>query len=470
MEPHTHRLALRVALLSLLLLPVVASYAADATSAARPWRLQNALALPDWLTLSVQHRMRYESIDGQFRRSGRGGDQGLASRTLVAAEARKGAWRAGAEMLDARLMLDDGGTPLDTAQVNSAELLQAYLGWRVEAPSAAVKSNAVTIGRQTIDFGTRRLIARNAFRNTINGFTGADWQMVGTRGWESRVLAVMPVARRPDGRSALASDASGFDEEDSGSVLWAAALRSAPLAGDARVEGYLVGFNESDERFATRNRRIYSPGLRWWREPSAGRFDFELESILQFGEVRATNFAFDRRDLDHFAHLQHAQLGYSFVAPWAPRVVAQFDYASGDEDPNDGDNGRFDTLFSARRFEFGPTGLWGAFSRANLVSAGARVIAKPNAVLQLTLAHRGYWLAETRDAWVAAGVRDSSGQSGSFIGQQLEWNAVWTIAPGNLALEVGGAWLSNGEFIDDAPQASGNGDSSYFYTQVHISF
>ena len=76
-------------------------------------------------------------------------------------------------------MDDDGGTPLDTSQVNAAELLQAYLGWRVDAPSAAVKTSAVTVGRQTIDFGGRRLLARSAFRNTINGFTGVAWQTLG---------------------------------------------------------------------------------------------------------------------------------------------------------------------------------------------------------------------------------------------------------------------------------------------------
>ena len=105
-----------------------------------------------------------------------------------------------------------------------------------------------------------------------------------------------------------------------------------------------------------------------------------------------------------------------------------------------------------------------------MISPGVRVIAKPNKALQLTLAHRGYWLAEQRDAWLAAGVRDRRGESGRFIGQQLEWNALWTVLPGNLALEVGGAWLANGAFIDDAPQASGNGDSTYLYTQIQISF
>lgn len=38
-------------------------------------RLHQVLRLPDWLSVSVVHRTRYESVSRQFRRNGSGGDQ-----------------------------------------------------------------------------------------------------------------------------------------------------------------------------------------------------------------------------------------------------------------------------------------------------------------------------------------------------------------------------------------------------------
>jgi len=38
-------------------------------------------------------------------------------------------------------------------------------------------------------------------------------------------------------------------------------------------------------------------------------------------------------------------------------------------------------------------------------------------------------------------VRDPSGNSGSFIGHQLEARVHWDVPPGNVRLEAGGAYL-----------------------------
>ena len=51
-------------------------------AAAEPWRLQNAVNAPNWLTLSGNARLRYETLDGQFRAGGEGGDQVLVWRAL----------------------------------------------------------------------------------------------------------------------------------------------------------------------------------------------------------------------------------------------------------------------------------------------------------------------------------------------------------------------------------------------------
>jgi len=457
------------ALLLALTVPAFVALAAE-SSRPTPFRLQEALKLPDWLSVSVQSRYRYETLDGQFRAGGQGGDQALLMQTTALLEAGSKQARLGLEMIDARAVLDDSGTPLDTTTVGAADLLQAYGVFKFDNLANLNGANELRLGRQTIDFGSRRLLARNRFRNTINAFTGADWKFAANDGWSSEVFVAAPLVRLPGDKPSLLNDDAAWDEEDFGTVFWLIGVRSAPLLAKARLEAYVMGLHESDEVFATRNRNIVTPGFRFFREPAAAAFDYQLEVIMQAGTVRSDDKPSTVNDLDHFGHYENVQVGYTFKASWSPRVAAMFDYASGDGDPGDNRSGRFDSLFSARRFDYGPTSLWGAFSRANLVSPGARVTAQPLPEVQTMLAYRAFWLAEERDAWAAARVADSLGQSGDFIGNEFEFSVSWTVLPKNLALEFGGAFLLNGDFPDKAPSATGAGDSSYLYTQVSLAF
>ena len=69
-------------------------------------------------------------------------------------------------------------------------------------------------------------------------------------------------------------------------------------------------------------------------------------------------------------------------------------------------------------------------------------------------------------AWTTTGVRDPTGNSGSYIGSQIEFRIRWRILPGNLLLETGYAHLFAGEFIDNAPNSNMQGDSNYAYAQI----
>jgi hypothetical protein len=201
-----------------------------------------------------------------------------------------------------------------------------------------------------------------------------------------------------------------------------------------------------------------------------------VESAFQVGASRASASASDTTDLDHSAHYQHAQIGYTFNAPWSPRFLAQYDYASGDDDPNDGDTERFDTLFGARRFEYGPTGIWGAFARSNIDSPGYRLIVKPTDTVSAFIGHRMFWLASDQDAWTTTGtvstpaIRDKDGRSGDFLGHQIEASVTWNVIPKNLAVETGVAYLIKGDFAKNAPDASPEDDSTYFYAQTVLQF
>ena len=51
-----------------------------------------------------------------------------------------------------------------------------------------------------------------------------------------------------------------------------------------------------------------------------------------------------------------------------------YDYASGDSNPNDNKNGRFNTLFGIENFQFTHSGIRSLFKRSNISSPGYLVI------------------------------------------------------------------------------------------------
>ena len=440
----------------------------SAPAAARePWRLGEAVGLPESLSLSVQHRWRFESLDDQFRATRSGHDRAWLVRTLAHAR-----WQAsesltfGAELQDSRAWPADRSVSLNTSVVNAAELLQAYGELTLKPPRYG--TTRLRAGRITMDVGSRRFVARNRFRNTLNAFTGIEAVWKREIGWEARAFYTLPVQRYPTSASDLHDNKSEFDQESFDLQFWGVFL-AAPLNYFDRAELFLFGLHEDDrERRPSRDRQLYTPGFRLLREPRPGAFDVQLESALQFGESRASAAA--TRDLDHFAHFHHAEVGYSFDAPLSPRVALQYDYASGDDSPNDGRNERFDTLFGARRFDFGPTSLYGPFARSNVNTPGVRVQAVPAEHVSVFAAFRAFWLASDRDAWTTSGVRDPSGDTSRYVGSQIEARVRWDALPGNLRLEAGLAHLFSGAFMDDAPNANGQGDPTYVYTQAVVSF
>ena len=125
------------------------------------------------------------------------------------------------------------------------------------------------------------------------------------------------------------------------------------------------------------------------------------------------------------AHFHHVQAGYTLDTAYSPRLALVFDYASGDEDPDDDENNRFDTLYGARRFDYGPTGIYGALARSNLVSPGYTLSLNPREDIQLMVGHRFCWLASDKDAWTTSGLRDNTGDSGSYVGNQAEVRIRW---------------------------------------------
>lgn len=435
-----------------------------------PWRLSESIGAPDDLTLSGSYRVRYESLDGTFRSGSGGSDQILVERLLLGAEYDFGSIYIGGELQDSRAQLTDSGSPLGTDDVNAFELLRAYIGYRTSDAFVSGDKLDLAAGRITIDAGSRRLVARNRYRNTLNSFTGVQALWTGSSGDQVQAFFTFPVDRRPNDIASLEDNEVHFDEENPHVRFWGVHYTYPDLIGKTMGEFYLFGLNEDDRaEVATRNRNLYTPGFRLLKAPAPGKFDYEIETALQFGQSRAATSA-TAPELDHFAHFHHAELGYTLDNAWKTRFALQYDFASGDGDPADGDNQRFDTLYGARRFDFGPTGIYGAFARSNINSPGIQVEAKPAKGLDGFISYRAVFLASERDALTTAGVQDASGASGSFAGNQIEARIRYDLVPGNIKLEGGAAYLIDGKFLKNAPNAARDGDTAYFYSQVTFSF
>jgi len=441
---------------------------ASADTESNSWRLNKALNLPIWFSLSGQHRTRFENLDEQYRGSRNGSDQALVFRTNVLATFDFNRIKFAAEMMDSRVEFADSGTPLSGSTVNPLELLQAYVELPMNNIFGQGSKSSFRGGRITMDMGSRRLVARNRFRNTINGFTGIDWQLQSYDKQKLRFFYTLPVQRLFSG-SALDNDAK-FDKEHEEVRFWGVYYSPTKLPwgiqGEDQIELYFLGLNEEDVpgELSTRDRDIYTPGFRLFRKPEKNKFNYQIESIFQFGESRASTTS--TRDLDHYAYFHHFEVGYRFDAKWSPEILLQYDYASGDDDANDGENNRFDTLFGARRFDFGPTGIYGPFARANLSTPGLRLKLKPASNISSFLAVRGYWLASDNDSWTTAGIANTSGQSDNYIGTQFEARVRWEVAPKNIRVEAGAAHLIAGDVMNNA----GKSDATYLYSQMVFSF
>jgi hypothetical protein len=388
---------------------------------------------------------------------------------LALAEVHLNPFLFAAELQDARAFGYEGPF-LNTSFVNAAELLQAYAGLRLDNALASGDELTVRVGRLTMDIGSRRLVSRNRYRNTINAFTGLEVHWRNPDNVRVAGFFTAPVQPRPTGEG-LRDNKAAFDDDNFSVLFWGLYGERGGLPWNSRGETFLFGLHETDDpALATRNRRLITAGMRWIRPGNPGNLDFEIEATLQAGQSHLSLSATDTMDLDHSAYYLHTAIGYTIPTAWSPRLVVQYDVASGDLDPTDLRNNRFDTLFGDRRFEFGPTGIYGLLSMSNIVSPGVRLEINPSAELDSFMGYRAVWLAARRDALPTRSIHDDTGASGRFVGHQIEGRVRAGFLVNHLNLEAGVAYFVAGNFLKEAGEIAGDQNTYYYYIQTTLGF
>lgn len=416
----------------------------------------------DGLTLTGQTRIRYELLEGQYRPGLPARDDAITIQTAIAADYRNGPWHLSAELIDARGYLIDAPGAVSTSEVNALELSRASIGYR-DGPVA------LTAGRFHLNLGSRRLSARNAFRNTTNSFTGLRLDWHGRTGDTLTAFYTLPHVRLPSDRASIIDNRVRWDRESFDLTFWGAHYTRPDLIDGMTLQANVFGLHEHDgDNGPTRNRQLLTAGARLYRAPHEGRWDIDMEAAFQTGTIRQTAAA-NAPTQDVRAYFAHAELGYSPALPGKPRLSLLLDLASGD-DPRTARFTRFDTLFGARRFDFGPSGIFGALARTNIIAPGLRLEGAPASRWDVMAMWRPAWVHDRRDRFSNSGPADPSGRSGRFAGHMVELRIGHWLIDKKVRLEAGTAIMTSGRLLDSAPNATGFGDTRYAYGQMSFNF
>ncbi|MBB6124744.1 hypothetical protein FHS92_002497 [Sphingobium subterraneum] len=430
--------------------------------------LQQALGNPADVKISGSVRVRYEALDGQFRPGFDAKDDLWSVRTTLAAEWNAGPVRIGGELYDSRAYDTDSGSVLTTGEVNTLEMVQAYLATDIRGAFGKGSTLTLQAGRFTMNLGSRRLVAADDYRNTTSGYTGfrADLQLKDRT--SATLFYTLPQQRLPESFADLRDNKVRLDREDWSLRLFGA-LVSRPIGrGKILAELGYVRLQEFDRPSRlTRNRDLHSISARVMTTPAPDTVDLEVEGIYQSGSIRSSAAANAGR-LDVEAWFVHADAGYTFRHAWKPRLSIEYDRASGDGPGRK--YTRFDTLFGMRRSDLAPSGIYAALGRTNVETVGLRAEAAPSRRLDMFANARALWAASRTDSFSTTGIRDATGRSGRFAGYQVEGRVRYWIVPDVLRAELNAAWLARRALLDTAPNAPGHGDTHYGVLSLTTTF
>lgn len=374
--------------------------------------------LPGWLKFSGEYRMRVEGFDGgAFKVDSR--DAYALNRVRLNMRVAPASWmRFQVQAVDSQVFGKNAkpdGPPFE----NTMDLRQAYL----EFGKAEASSVLLRVGRQEMFFGEQRLIGHLNWTNTARSFDAVRLTLT-HKNYKVDLFSASVVNLR----EATADKSSG------GNDLHGAYGSITKVVPNATIEPYVLWRLARGTRTETglpgkTNRVVY--GTRF-----AGKlakvWDYSLEAVGQTGSVGADNIR---------AMASHATIGYTLTAlKKKPRLVAEYNYASGDKTSGDGKQQSFDQLYPTGHDKLG---LADQVGWKNIHDLRSGIEYKWNSKVTLTGFYNSWWLASTRDAlYNAAGaavVKVVAGTAGRHVGQEVSAQMTYAL---NATTSIGAGYAN----------------------------
>jgi hypothetical protein len=399
-----------------------------------------------WLDIGLDYRFRYEYRDDDIRRAVGGLDEPLLHRTRLYLGVREALdpFRFALEVEDARRY--NSQFPRDNRDVNEFAVIRLYgelyfKDWLSADALGNHRPVSLRYGIHNFEFLDRRLIGNNQWRNTANTFQGFQ-AAVGQEAndWQLDLLAVQPLERK----------LYAWDRPVEGQWLFALIGHWRRWSEVVTLEPFYLALTDSG--VAAGGREVHSPGVRAYGRLGQSGWDYDVAGIYQFGQNGA---------LDVSAWATTAELGYRLAGPWQLRVSVFYGHASGDADPADGEDNRFEKFFGFAR----PWSANDYITFDNVQTPKVRVELTPSDKLRLDFGHSWYWLDSATDLYRGGNARDVSGRSGRFMGHEFDARIRWQ-ASSKIELILGYAHFVPGEFTR---QTIRPGDTDFAYLECSIS-
>ncbi len=304
------------------------------------------------------------------------------------------------------------------------------------------------IGRRELQLGKQRLVSPLDWANTRRTFQGGGaWWKRGNH--RAEAFYTRPVVIERDEID---------DDWDDDRAFWGVNYTNTSLTC-LTWEAYLLGLQ--DDATATRiEQDVFTIGGRIDGKIGGTRFDYDAEAAYQFGDYGTGDVS---------AWMFSGTFGWKPCTKcWDPRIAVGFDYASGDDDPNDTDRGTFNQLFPLGHKYLGHADLIG---RQNIIAGRLEASIKPWEKVTITTWYHMFWRAEETDAVynAAGGVLrgvPAVGNSDTAIGSELDIMFKYAIDRHWVAF-VEWAHFFPSDFIDNT---GANNDVDVWYLGVQGTF
>jgi hypothetical protein len=380
----------------------------------RPTQKSNALLsdklnddLPKWLSFSGEVRGRFEEFAGGKFQSDNS-DFYFLERLRLNLKIQPADWlRFVFQGQDAHALGKDN-VPASSPYQDAMDLRLGYL----ELGDVERKPVSFRAGRQELAFGDERLIGSADWLNTARSFDA----LRGVFRWDGfRIDAfAASVVKIHDGQ---------FNEYVPGTLLYGLYASTPSMVPKATVEPYFLWRRASNIALETGGRGVMNfgtVGFRWVGQ-LPDHFDFGTEMARQAGSVGTDTVG---------AWAGHWVLGYTLSnLQLQPRFSVEYNCASGDSNSTDGHRGTFDQLYPTGHDKYG---LADQVGWKNIRNVRGGVDLKPAAKWQIRSRYEAWWLADPHDALYDAAsnvvAKVASGTAGRFVGQELDFVAVYDVS------------------------------------------